>query len=202
MRKLVVAEFLTLDGVMQAPGAADEDTEDGFKYGGWQVPFFEDAGEVIDKAFKKTGALLLGRKTYDIFAAYWPKVGKDVRPLDQEDVPFADFMNNIPKYVASRTKDKLEWQNSNLLEGDAAEAVAKLKQENGKDIYVIGSGNFAQTLMQKGLVDEYFLMVHPLVLGSGKRLFREGSPQQNLKLLGASTTTNGVLVLTYRAKGS
>lgn len=200
MRKLIVSTFLTLDGVMQAPGGADEDTEGGFKHGGWQVPFFEDVGEVMSETFDKTGALLLGRKTYDIFAAYWPHVGKDAEPLDEADVSIADFMNNIPKYVASRIKDKLEWQNSNMLESDVAEAVTKLKQENGKDIYVIGSGGLAQTLMQHNLIDEYSLMIHPLVLGSGKRLFREGGPKQTLKLLDSKTTKNGVLALTYKVE--
>src|SRR5437016_3924514 len=138
MRKLVVISFLTLDGVMQAPGGKVEDTEGGFKYGGWQVPFFEDYA--LSEDLGKAGALLLGRKTYDIFAAYWPTVGKSVEW-------YGAFMNNITKYIASKTMHKTEWQNSILLEGNVAEAVARLKGEAGKDIYVFGSGDLSQTLM-------------------------------------------------------
>ncbi len=191
MRKLIVSTFLTLDGVMQAPGAPNEDVDGGFKYGGWQVPFFEDDGAEVGATFHTADALLLGRKTYDIFAAYWPNA---------KDVPFADSMNNITKYVASRTQDKLDWKNSILLEGDVAEAVAKLKQQEGKDIIVVGSGELAQTLMQNNLIDEYSLLIHPLILGNGKRLFREVSPKQDLELIKSKTTKNGVLVATYRVK--
>lgn len=191
MRKLIVSTFLTLDGVMQAPGAPNEDTDGGFKYGGWQVPFFEDDGAEVAATFHTADALLLGRKTYDIFAAYWPNA---------KDVPFADAMNNITKYVASRTQDKLNWQNSILLEDDVAETVAKLKQQEGKDIIVVGSGELAQTLMRHNLIDKYSLLIHPLVLGSGKRLFREDSPRQDLELLESKTTKNGVLVVTYKIK--
>lgn len=176
---------------MQAPGAPNEDVDGGFRYGGWQAPYFEDDGMEVAATFHTADALLLGRKTYDIFSAYWPNA---------KDVPFADAMNNITKYVASRTKDKLGWQNSILLEGDVVESVVKLKQQEGKDIIVVGSGELAQTLMQHNLIDKYSLLIHPLVLGSGKRLFRANSPRQDLELLESKTTKNGVSVMTYAVK--
>lgn len=191
MRKIIVSTFLTLDGIMQAPGAPNEDVDGGFRYGGWQAPYFEDDGMEVAATFHTADALLLGRKTYDIFSAYWPNA---------KDVPFADAMNNITKYVASRTKDKLGWQNSILLEGDVVESVVKLKQQEGKDIIVVGSGELAQTLMQHNLIDKYSLLIHPLVLGSGKRLFRANSPRQDLELLESKTTKNGVSVMTYAVK--
>ncbi len=190
-RKLIVISFLTLDGVMQAPGGNVEDTEGGFKYGGWQVPYFTDVGEAMSGELDKFGALLLGRKTYDIFASYWPTVGRSVEV-------YGAFMNNITKYVASRTMQKAEWENSILLKGDVAEAVAKLKAEAGKDIYIYGSGDFSQTLMRRNLIDEYRLLIHPKVLGSGKRLFHQEGPKQDLELLKFKTTKNGVLSLTYK----
>jgi len=191
MRKLIVISFLTLDGVMQAPGGKDEDTEGGFKYGGWQVPFWGEGD--VTKDVGKAGALLLGRKTYDIFASYWPTEGKNV-PW------FGDFMNNITKYVASKTLHKTEWQNSNLLEGNVAEAVTRLKSESGKDIYTFGSGDFLQTLMHHGLIDEYILKIYPVTLGHGKRLFQPDGPKQDLELLKSETTKNGVLELNYKVK--
>lgn len=193
MRKLIVISFLTLDGVMQAPGGKDEDTEGGFKYGGWQMPFFEYDDNPMPENLGKAGALLLGRKTYDIFASYWPTEGKSVEW-------FGPFMNNITKYVASKTIHKTEWQNSILLEGDVAEAVARLKEEAGKDIYVLGSGDLCQTLMGQGLIDEYVLMIHPLALGKGKRLFHQDGPKQDLELLKSKITKDGTLVLTYKVK--
>lgn len=193
LRKLIVISFLTLDGVMQSPGAKDEDTEGGFMYGGWQIPFFEDVDAAMSEDLGKAGALLLGRKTYDIFAAYWPTIGKD-------DEQFGGFMNNITKYVASKTLRKTKWQNSVLLEGDVAKAIAALKEENGKDIYVFGSGDLCQTLMRHNLIDEYLLMIHPTTLGEGKRLFRQDGPKQDLELLKSTTTKNGVLALTYKVK--
>lgn len=192
MRKLIIISFLTVDGVMQAPGAKEEDPENGFKYGGWQIPFFGDGDDVSERV-RDAGALLLGRKTHDIFAAYWPTVGKDIPH-------WGPFMNNIPKHVASKTLKKTEWQNSNLLQGDTAEAISRLKAEPGKDIYVFGSGDLAQTLMRHKLVDEFFLMIHPLVLGSGKQLFRPNSPKQDFELLKSKTTKMGVTILTYKVK--
>jgi dihydrofolate reductase len=192
MRKVIVSEFLTLDGVMQAPGDSDEDREGGFEHGGWQLPYFDEvAGSAVSEGFGSVGGLLLGRKTYELFAAFWPN-----QPADD---PFAATMNSLPKFVASRTlEEPLKWENSTLLKGDAAEEVAKLKEESGGDLQVIGSGDFAQTLMQHDLVDEYALMVHPLVLGSGKRLFRDGNPRTGLRLVDTKTTTTGTLILTYQ----
>ncbi len=193
MRKLKVISFLTLDGVMQAPGANKEDTEGGFKYGGWQLPFMDD--DTVSSLLGKMGALLIGRKTYDIFASYWPTTGKDIKT-------FGPFMNNITKYVASKTLKKTEWQNSILIKGDVTKAIAGLKAEAGKDIYMFGSGDLCQTLMRKNLIDEYFLMIHPLVLGDGKKLFRHGGPKQDLKLLKSKITKDGILLLTYEVKTS
>lgn len=194
MRKLIVITFLTLDGVMQAPGGKDEDTEGGFKYGGWEMSFEGDNdSSPMSENLGKAGALLLGRKTYDIFAPYWPTAGKDI-PW------YGPFMNNITKYVASKTLDKTEWQNSILLQGDVGQAVAKLKKEPGKDIYILGSGNLSQTLMRENLIDEYVLMIYPMALGSGKRLFRDDGPKQDLELLKSKITKTGILVLNYKVK--
>ena len=191
MRKVIISEFLTLDGVMQAPGGSDEDREGGFEHGGWQMPYFDDAaGSAVAEGFEKAGGLLLGRKTYEIFAAYWPN-----QPADD---PFVGTMNSMPKFVASRTlEEPLKWENSTLLTGDVAEEVARLKEHPGGDLQVIGSGDFAQTLMRENLVDEFQIMVHPLVLGSGKRLFRDESPRSPLKLIDSKTTSTGVLIVTY-----
>jgi dihydrofolate reductase len=189
-RKLIVAEWVTLDGVMQAPGLPNEDTEGGFKHGGWQPQYFDEAfAGVVMETFDASDAFLLGRKTYDIFSGYWP--------TSQE--PIAKTINSITKHVASRTRDTLEWQNSILIKGDVAPEVAKLKEQAGKSVLVLGSGELVQTLMRHNLVDEYQLMVHPLVLGSGKRLFREGSRRPALTLLSSKTTTKGVLILKYQA---
>ncbi len=192
MKKLVVGTFLTLDGVMQAPGGPQEDTEGGFKYGGWQMPFFDaDAGKFMGEQIAATDALLLGRVTYQIFAAFWPTA--------PEDDPIAKKLNSIPKYVVSTTLNKVEWNNSTLIKGDLAEEVAKLKQQPGSGtLSVTGSGKLAQTLMQHNLVDEYDLWIHPIVLGSGKRLFADRIAPINLKLVGTKTTGTGVVILTYQ----
>jgi dihydrofolate reductase len=191
--KVVVSEFLTLDGVMQAPGGKEEDTEDGFQHGGWQLDndYRDDvAGRVIMGSFEQAGGMLLGRRTYDIFAAYWPT---------SDEEPIAGVMNNMKKYVASRTlKAPLEWQNSELLAGDTVEAVGELKGQPGTDLLVIGSGDFAQTLIDNELVDEYRLMIYPIVVGGGKRLFRDGNPLAKLSLTDSKTSTKGVVILTYR----
>ncbi|MEK2643980.1 dihydrofolate reductase family protein [Bdellovibrio sp. BCCA] len=194
MRKLIVISFLTLDGVMQAPGGKDEDTSGGFKYGGWQVPFWGDEDDDgLPQDIGKAGALLIGRKTYDIFAGYWPTTGKDLQWI-------GPFMNNTTKYVASKTLKKTEWQNSILLTGDTAEAVAKLKQEPGNDIYMFGSGDLCQTLMRHQLIDEYFLKIYPITLGEGKRLFLPAGPKQDLELLKSKTSKMGVFTATYKVK--
>jgi dihydrofolate reductase len=192
MRKLVVGTFLTLDGVMQAPGDPQEDTEGGFKHGGWQMPYFDaDAGRIIGEQIAATDALLLGRVTYQIFAAYWPNA--------PEDDPIAKKLNSVPKYVVSTTLDKVEWNNSTLIKGNLADEVAKLKRQPGSGtLSVTGSGKLAQTLMQHGLVDEYALWIHPVVLGSGKRLFAGGIVPFNLKLVDTKTTGSGVVILTYQ----
>jgi dihydrofolate reductase len=191
--RIVVSEFLTLDGVMQAPGRSEEDTDAGFQHGGWQLDnnYIDDvAGQAIMESFEEAGGMLLGRRTYDIFAAYWPS---------SDEEPFAGVMNNMKKYVASRTlKAPLEWENSELLEGDTVDAVRELKKQPGKNIFVIGSGDLAQTLIDNDLVDEYRLMIHPIVVGGGKRLFRDGNPLAKLTLTDSKTSTTGVVLLTYR----
>jgi dihydrofolate reductase len=190
MRKLVVSTFLTLDGVMQAPGGSDEDTEGGFEHGGWQLVYFDEIfGKTIMDGFAATDALLLGRKTYDIFAAFWPN--------QPDDDPIAPTMNAFDKYVVTRTLDEAEWVNSKVIKGDVVAEIKKLKEQAGKDIRVIGSGDLAQTLMANDLVDEYQLVIHPLVFGTGKRLFRDGTKPTKLRLVDRTTTTKGVAILTY-----
>jgi dihydrofolate reductase len=187
MRKVIVSEFLSLDGVMQAPGNTDE----GFQYGGWQIPYFDDVmGTVVDKGLKAAGGLLLGRRTYDHFAGYWPSAPEEQEP---------ELMNDLPKFVASTTlKEPLTWNNSALLKGDVAGDVAELKERSGGYLIVLGSGELAQTLMRHNLVDEYRLMVHPVVLGTGKRLFRDDGSRRLLRLVDSTTSGTGVLLLTYR----
>jgi len=190
MRKLVVIEFLSLDGVYQAPGASDEDTEGGFRHGGWQRPFFDDVlGGAAAEGMATTDAHLFGRKTYEIMAAYWPTA--------PSDDPFARHLNTTPKYVASRTLHDVGWNNSTIIEGDVAEAVSELKEQPGKNIGVLGSGNLVQTLMQHDLVDEYSLSVFPIVLGGGKRLFPDDRQMRNLRLVDSTTTGTGGVRLTY-----
>lgn len=193
MRKVIVNTFLTLDGVMQGPGGSDEDREGGFESGGWQMPYFDEvAASVVEDGMTSSGGFLLGRKTYEIFAAFWPNA--------PDDDPGAAIMNAMPKFVASTTlEEPLAWNNSTLLRGDIAEEVNRLKQQPGKNLDVIGSGGFAQTLMHLDLVDEYQLMIHPIVLGSGKRLFDGGLPIRTLELADTKTTSTGVVILTYRA---
>jgi dihydrofolate reductase len=188
MRKVIVSEFLSLDGVMQAPGNTDE----GFQYGGWQIPYFDDVmGAVVDKGLKAAGGLLLGRRTYHHFAGYWPSAPEEQEP---------ELMNDLPKFVASTTlKEPLAWSNSTLLKGDVAGEVAELKERSGGDLLVYGSGELAQALMRHNLVDEYRLMVHPVVLGTGKRLFRDDDGSRRLlRLVDSTTSGTGVLLLTYR----
>jgi dihydrofolate reductase len=190
MRKIIVQEFLTLDGVMQAPGDPDEDRTGGFEHGGWQLAYFDDMfGNEILSGFAATGGFLFGRRTYDVFAKFWPN-----QPADD---PLAGTFNEAPKWVVSTTlSEPLPWQNSSLIREDAPGAIAKIKAQDGKDIRVIGSGELVQTLNRHGLVDEYQLIVHPLVLGEGKRLFREGTATK-LRLVSSKPTTKGVLILTY-----
>jgi len=188
MRKIIVFTNLTLDGVMQAPGRPDEDTRDGFQYGGWGAPFA--AMSMAGGNLPDTGPLLFGRRTYEDFYAYWPH---------QTNNPYTKVLNNTPKYVASRTlKEPLPWSNSTLLKGDVPEVLAELKAQPGKDFLVMGSGELVQTLMKHNLVDEYVLLIHPLILGSGRRLFRDGSVYSALQLLNTKNTPNGVVIATYQ----
>lgn len=189
---LAVDMFTTLDGVVQAPGRPDEDRESGFKHGGWQGPFFdEESGGEMAKRFPKFDALLLGRKTYDIFAAYWPKEPKNV---------FSEQLNTVPKYVASRKLKKVEWQNSKLIEGDVAEAILKIKKKH-KEVRVIGSANLVQTLLKHDLVDRFNLWLYPVVLGSGKRLFGEGTVPERLRLVESKSFPSGAVLLVYERAG-
>lgn len=194
MRKLMVTAFVSLDGVMQAPGGSDEDRDGGFEHGGWAVPHFDaHMIQLMATLTSRAGALLLGRKTYDIFAASWP--------LAEVDDPIGAKLNSVRKYVASRTRDAVSWQNSTLLTGDVAEAVGKLKQEVGGEIQVHGSGELIQTLVEHDLVDEFHLLVFPLLIGSGKRLFAKGTIPAGLKLVDTTTSSTGVLVSTYVRDG-
>jgi dihydrofolate reductase len=189
--KIVVIESVTLDGVMQAPGRPDEDTRDGFAHGGWAVPYNDPVmGRAMGERMAKGGTLLLGRRTYEDFAGYWPK---------QSANPFTEVLNRARKYVASTTlTEPLPWRNSILLEGDAAEAVARLKEQQREEaLGVLGSGALVRSLMRRDLVDEYLLLVHPLVLGSGRRLFGDGATAR-LRLVDSVTTTTGVIIATYR----
>jgi dihydrofolate reductase len=190
MRKVVAVEHVTLDGVMQAPGRADEDTRGGFEHGGWAIPNTDEVmGRKMGEGMARGGALLLGRRTYEDFYGFWPK---------QTDNPYTEVLNNTHKYVASRTRQEpLPWRNSTLLEGDAAQAVAKLKAHPGEDIGILGSGELVRSLMRHGLVDEFVLLIHPLVLGSGRRLFDESDEFLALRLVDNVTTTAGVLIATY-----
>ena len=196
MPRIVVSEFLTLDGVMQAPGDPNEDRSGGFDHGGWQLAYFDDIfGSTLMEAFAATGGMLLGRRTYETFAAHWPK-----QPADD---PLAGTMNGLQKYVVSTTlAEPLAWQNSTLIKTDVAGRVAQLKEGSGKEIQVIGSGELVQTLIQHDLVDAYRLMLHPLVLGSGKRLFREGTSMTRLRLVDTKPTSTGVLIVTYEPERS
>jgi dihydrofolate reductase len=193
MRKLIVSTFLTLDGVMQAPGGPGEDDDGGFEHGGWSVNYWdEQMGQVMGEALNVPFDLVLGRKTYDIFAAYWPKAPEEAggKPL-----------NDATKYVASRSAPTLEWSNSVLIEGDVAEGIAKLKQGDGPELQVHGSGNLIQTLLRHNLVDEFRLWVFPLVIGSGKRLFADGTVPSGLKLVDSTVSTTGVVIGTYEPAG-
>ncbi len=189
--KIVVFTNLTLDGVMQAPGRPDEDRRGGFEHGGWAQPYADSVmGRVAGESMATTGALLFGRRTYEDFYAVWP---------NRTDNPFTAVLNNTHKYVASTTlQEPLPWSNSTLLKGDAAEAVARLKEQPGKDLVTLGSGELVKSLMRSNLVDEYVLQIHPLVLGSGRRLFTDGSSFAALRLVDTKTTTTGVVIATYQ----
>jgi dihydrofolate reductase len=193
--KLTLHAFLTLDGVMQAPGTTDEDLDGGFEHGGWSFPYAdEDFGAAMASWFASAGAFLLGRRTYEIFAGYWPTV---TDPAD----PIAGRLNSLPKYVASTTLDSLDWDGSSLLDGDVAGSVAELKQEPGGELQVHGSGGLAQTLIEHDLVDEYRLLLYPVHLGAGKKLFGERTKAASLRLISTKTAASGVIIATYQPAG-
>jgi dihydrofolate reductase len=192
MRKVIANEFISLDGVVQAPGAADEDTSGGFEHGGWHLRYFDDLSQKrVLESIVEAGGFLLGRRTYEIFAAYWPNAS-------EEEQVIAEPLNTKPKYVASTTlTEPLEWQNSTLLQGDLAEAVAELKQEDGGDLHVIGSAELVQSLIGRGLLDELRLMIDPLLLGGGKRMFPNDGSLRTLRLVDSEVTTTGAILATY-----
>ena len=192
MRKLIANEFMSLDGVVQAPGAADEDRSGGFEHGGWHLPYFDDLSQKrVLESIVEAGGFLLGRRTYQIFASYWPNAS-------EEEQVIAEPLNSKPKYVASTTlAEPLEWQNSTVLQGDVAEAVAALKQENSADLHVIGSAELVQMLLEHGLVDELRLMIDPVALGGGKRIFRDDGARRSLRLVESQVTTTGAILATY-----
>ena len=193
MRKLIVSTFLTLDGVMQAPGGPGEDDDGGFAYGGWSVNYWDDRmGEVMDKATSSPFAMVLGRNTYDIMAAYWPNA-----PEEEGGRVF----NEATKYVASRGRPTLAWSNSVLIEPDAAAGLAALKAEDRPELLVHGSSNLIQTLLRHNLIDEYRLWVFPVVIGSGKRLFADGAIPAGLRLVDSTVSTTGVVIGTYEPAG-
>jgi len=193
MRELIVSTFLTLDGVMQAPGGPEEDESGDFAHGGWSVNYWDELmRQVMTEAMSAPFDLVLGRRTYEIFAAYWPHAPEEAgsKPL-----------NDATKYVASRSRPMLEWGPAVLIEGDAADGIAELKRGEGPELQVHGSGNLIQTLMRRNLVDQYRLWVFPLVIGSGKRLFSDGTIPSALKLLDSKVSTTGVVIGTYEPAG-
>ncbi len=195
MGKLIVTEFVTLDGVAQAPGAPDEDRDGSFRHGGWQAPLLDqEAGGVLFEKASKMDALLLGRRTYEIFAGYWPSA--------PTEIPFTGLLNRVPKYVASRTlAGPLAWHGSTLLAEPIAESVTSLKERHD-ELHVIGSLNLVQSLLRSGLVDRLNLWLYPLLLGGGKRVFDDGTAPAALRLTESVTYTNGTLQLTYEIVGA
>ncbi|ENN87111.1 hypothetical protein RHSP_67439 [Rhizobium freirei PRF 81] len=195
MRKVIAATFISLDGVMQAPGGPQEDPTGGFEHGGWTFHYFDDAtGKALFEIFEKPFDLLLGRKTYDIFAAHWPYAG--------DDDPIAKLFNSITKYVATRGDRKFDWNNSRSLGSDVVAAIKELKAGEGPDLLIQGSSNLIQTLLRNGLIDEFNLLTFPLVLGTGKKLFGDGTVPVAMKLLRVQTSPTGVIMATYRPDGA
>ena len=195
MRKLVVIEFVTLDGVMQGLGSPDEDREGGFEHGGWAAPFFDEVqAAAAVEGMKSTTAYLFGRKTYEKMVAFWP--------TQPDENPMAAHLNATPKYVATRTLSSLEWSNSRVLDAELVSAVRDLKSQGDGNIAVLGSGVLVQELIANDLVDGYRLFLHPLLLGAGKRLFREMERPRRLRLVDCTPTTTGVLMLSYDSVGT
>jgi dihydrofolate reductase len=190
MRKLVAVQNLTLDGVMQAPGREDEDTRGGFQHGGWAGPYNDAVkGRIMGEGMSNAGELLFGRRTYEDFFSVWPK---------RTNNPYTEVLDNTMKYVASRTlKTPLPWQNSTLLEGNAVDAIARLKQAPGKDLVIMGSGELFGELQRRDMIDEMTLCIHPLVLGSGRRLFTDGGSFSKFQLVRSEPTTTGVIIAIY-----
>ena len=189
MGKLVVGTFVTLDGVMQAPGGPDEDRDGGFEHGGWTVPFFDEAlGEQMVELIGRTDAILLGRKTYDLFIQHWPHIG--------DEDPLGAKINSAPKYVASRTLESADWQNTTVLRGDLKDEIPRLKERHG-EIQVPGSANLIQSLLRDDLVDEFSLLVFPVALGTGKRLFGEGTIPRSMRLAETKAFPTGVVLHQY-----
>jgi dihydrofolate reductase len=190
MRQLIVNTFLTVDGVMQAPGGPEEDPSGGFEHGGWSFGYWDEQMQtVMGESMSKPFDLVLGRKTYEIFAAHWP----------HSDDPGAEILNNATKHVASTTRTELEWQNSKLIEGEVPDGVGALKQQDGPELQVHGSANLIQTLLEHGLIDEFRLWIFPLVLGKGKRLFDGGTLPAGLELASSQVSSTGVIMATYRS---
>jgi len=197
MRKLIVLSFITLDGVMQAPGGPEEDPTGGFEFGGWTVDYWDDfLGKVMAEQMEKPFDLLLGRKTYEIFAAYWPYVKSDTA-----DQMMAEKLNNAKKYVVSTTLNKLDWRNSTLIKGNVVQEIKNLKEQNGPELQVHGSSNLIQTLLEHDLIDKLRLKTFPITLGNGKRLFGEGTIPAAFKLVESKTSTTGVIAATYDRAG-
>jgi dihydrofolate reductase len=193
--RLTLHTFLTLDGVMQAPGGPDEDPDGRFEHGGWSFPYGdEDFGAAMTGWFTNADAFLLGRKTYQIFNSYWPR-------HNNAGDPIANKLNALPKYVASTTLDSVDWENSSLLGGDVASEVAKLKEQPGNELQVHGSGHLAHTLIEHDLIDEYRLLYFPVHLGSGKKLFPDGGKAAALRLTSTASTASGVVIATYEPAG-
>jgi dihydrofolate reductase len=192
MRKIVVQAWMTLDAVVQAPGDPEEDITGGFQYGGWSLPYFEELSmKWVVENLNAAGGFLFGRRTYDAFASHWPNASPEEQPL-------AEPLNAKPKYVASTTlTEPLEWENSSLLKGEVADAVTNLKQEKGSYLLAIGSTRLVQTLMERDLVDEFRLMIDPLVVGGGKRLFRDDRALKTMALLDSQVTSSGAILATY-----
>ncbi len=191
MRKIIVLSFITIDGVMQAPGGPEEDTSGGFKYGGWTVPYFDDfLGKVMGEQMSRPFDLLLGRKTFEVFASYWPHHEEEGAGI-----------NKATKYVASNTLTRHEWNKSVFLKGDVVEEIKKLKQQDGPELQVHGSGDLIQTLLEHDLVDEFWLKIFPVTLGMGKRLFDEGTIPASYTLTESKSSPSGVIIATFKRAG-